>query len=324
VVSPGLYPLAAITGPTGAGKSSLALAVAEVFPAEILNCDSLQLYQGLNIGTAKPSLRDRARVPHHLLDCLRPEEVFSAGEYAGHARSTLARIAARSNLPLVTGGTGFYLRALLDGLAPGPLRDGRLREDLARRERRRPGCLHRLLSRLDPANGAHIHPRDIQKLIRYLEIARVSRLSPSQVFSSGRTPLHGFAILRIMLHPPRAALCERIRARTRAMFEAGLVEEVRGLLDSGVPRHAKAFESIGYKESLAIIDGRMTTAEAILAAEIATRQYAKRQVTWFKREANGLVLPGFGDSPHSFSAARAALERHLADYPLPASRSVGN
>jgi len=318
----GLHPLAAITGPTGAGKSALALALAEVFPAEILNCDSLQLYRGLDIGTAKPSPQERARVAHHMLDCLRPDEVYSAGQYAAQGRAILAGIAARPALPLVTGGTGFYLRALLEGLAPGPVRDARLRQDLARREQLRPGCLHRLLARFDLRAAARIHPRDVQKLIRYLEMTFHRRRASAPLSAAGRTPLAGFAVLRIMLHPPRAALCARIRMRTRAMFEAGLVEEVKLLLERGVPRDAKAFESIGYKESLGVIEGRLSEQEAIQAVEIATRQYAKRQVTWFKQDRNGLVIPGFGDQAQSLAAARSAVEGHLARYPLPAGGPV--
>jgi tRNA dimethylallyltransferase len=316
VASEGLHPLVAITGPTGAGKSDLALALAEVFPCEIVNCDSLQLYRGLDIGTAKPSQRDRARCPHHLIDCLEPGEVFSAGEYADRARPVLRQIAGRSNLPLVTGGTGFYLRALLEGLAPGPKRDDRLRDDLVRREKLRPGSLHRILSRIDPAAARRIDRRDTQKLVRYLEIAILSRRAPSSVFAEGRAPLTGFAVLKIMLHPPRQALCERIRLRTRAMFEAGLVEEVRKLLAADVPANAKAFESIGYKECVGVIQGRLSLEEAVLATEIATRQYAKRQVTWFKREAHQLVIRGFGDEAHSVESARSTVGEHLKAHPL--------
>lgn len=316
MASEGLHPLVAITGPTGAGKSDLALALAEVFPCEIVNCDSLQLYRGLDIGTAKPPAQDRSRCPHHLIDCLEPGAVFSAGEYADWARPVLRQIALRSRLPLVTGGTGFYLRALLEGLAPGPKRDDNLRSDLVRRESLRPGCLHRILSRLDPSAAGRINPRDSQKLVRYLEIAILSRRAPSRVFAEGRAPLTGFAVLRIMLHPPRAALCERIRARTRAMFEAGLVEEVRKLLAAGVPPTAKPFESIGYKECLGFLNGRLSLAEAIEATEIATRQYAKRQVTWFKRDAQHLVIRGFGDEEHAVQTARARIEEHLRAYPL--------
>ena len=305
------HPLIIVAGPTCSGKSRLAVEVARRVRGEIVNCDSLQLYRGMDIGTAKTPPEERGGVPHHLFDVLEPWEVFSAGAYARAARSALAGIRGRNAVPVVAGGTGFYLRALLEGLAEAPPRVEALRARLAARERKHPGSLHRILRRLDPRTAASIHPRDAQKLVRALEICLSARRPASDLFARGRTPLEGYRVLKLGLRPPRALLVERIQARTRWMFEEGLLDEVRGLLERGVPRDAKAFESIGYKEALACLEGRLSREEAMEAATIATRQYAKRQMTWFRREAGILWLEGFGDDPRVEAAARDAVGRFL-------------
>ncbi len=286
--------LIAVAGPTGSGKSDLALALAREFGGEIVNCDSLQLYRGMNIGTAKTPPAERGGIPHHLLDVLEPDQVFNAGDYAALARPVIREIAARGAVPIVVGGTGFYLRALLDGLSEGPKRSDALRQDLARREMRRPGALHRILKRLDSVAAARIHANDHNKLTRAIEICLLARRPATEVFAAGREPLEGFHTLKLVLNPPRAELHARIAARTRAMFDAGLVEEVRGLLDAGVQKGAKAFESIGYKQALEVLNGEISREQAIELTTIATRQYAKRQWTWFRREANIQWLSGFG------------------------------
>ncbi|MEJ5368452.1 MAG: tRNA (adenosine(37)-N6)-dimethylallyltransferase MiaA [Bryobacteraceae bacterium] len=301
----GEHPLIVIAGPTCSGKSVLALETARRTGGEIVNCDSLQLYRGMDIGTAKTPLEERAGVPHHLFDVLEPWEVFSAGDYAREARKVLEAVRARSAVPVLAGGTGFYLRALLEGLAEAPPRNEALRARLLERESRRPGILHRLLKRLDPRTAASIHPNDVQKTVRALEICLSAGEPASAVFARGRQPLEGWRVLKLGLHPPRAALVERIRERTRRMFERGLLEEVRALLERGVPAGAKAFESIGYKEALACLRGELTVEEAMERTETATRQYAKRQMTWFRREAGMVWLNGFGDEP---AVAAAALE----------------
>jgi tRNA dimethylallyltransferase len=298
-----IHLLIAIAGPTGSGKSDLALAVAKECGGEIVNCDSLQLYRRMDIGTAKTPAVERCGIAHHLIDLLEPDQVFNAGEYAALARPLLRQIAERGAVPIVTGGTGFYLRALLDGLAEGPKRDNALRQDLDRREQARPGALHRILNRLDGAVASRIHPNDHNKLIRAIEICRLARRPATDVFSQGRAPLEGFHVLKIVLNPPRAALHARIAARTRGMFEAGLVEEVRDLLQSGVPKGAKAFESIGYKQALEVVDGTLTREQAIELTTIATRQYAKRQCTWFRQEHNVNWISGFGGETAVFTLA---------------------
>lgn len=300
----GGHPLIVIVGPTCSGKSALALETARRVGGEIVNCDSLQLYRGLDIGTAKTPLQERTGVPHHLFDVLDPWEVFSAGAYAREARRVLDAIHSRGAVPVVAGGTGFYLRALLEGLAEAPPRDEALRARLLERERRRPRSLHRLLGRLDPRTAATIHPNDLQKTVRALEICLSARKPASAVFAAGRRPLEGWRVLKLGLHPPRQELVRRIRERTRRMFAQGLLEEVRGVLERGVPPEAKAFESIGYKEALECLRGRLTVEEAMERTEIATCQYAKRQMTWFRRDREILWLHGFGDEPAAAGAAQ--------------------
>lgn len=309
----GEHPLVAVLGPTCAGKSRLALEIARRMGGEIVNCDSLQLYRGMDIGTAKTPPQERAGVPHHLFDVLEPHEVSSAGAYAREARRALAEIRARGAVAVLAGGTGFYLRALLEGLAEAPPRDEALRARLIRRERKRPRSLHRLLRRFDPATAASIHPNDVQKTVRALEICLAARRPASQIFAAGRDPLRGWRVLKLGLNPPRPQLASRIRERTRRMFEQGLLEEVQGLLEQGVPPDAKALESIGYKEALECIRGRISAVEAVERTVTATRQYAKRQMTWFRREPAVIWLPGFGDDPSTAAAALRRVEEFLVE-----------
>ncbi len=290
--------LLAIVGPTAAGKSDLALFLAEELNGEIVNCDSVQIYRYFDIGSAKPAPVQRRGIAHHLLDILEPQELFTAGEYIRRAREVLEGIRARGNLPVVVGGAGFYLRALLEGLFPGPARDDRLRERLLRRARTRPGdYLHRLLRRLDPSSAARIHARDTPKLIRAIEVCLQARRPMSALFreTQGQSQLEGFRPLKIGLNPPRQPLFERINQRAERMFRAGLIEEVREILARGVPPAAKPFESHGYKEALAVLEGRMALEQAIESAQRRTRHYAKRQMTWFRREKDVHWLAGFGD-----------------------------
>ena len=311
-------PLVAIVGPTASGKSELALRIAEAFSGEIVNCDALQLYRGFDIGTAKTPVSARRGIPHQLFDVLDPGTGFSAGEYARMAREAIIQISSRGHLPLVVGGTGFYLRALLDGLPDLPGRDELLRERLSRREQRRPGSLHRLLRRLDPSAAARIHPRDLQKGMRALEIRLLTRATlPS---ASAARPLEGFRLLQLGLAPERALLAEAIEARTRRMFEDGLVDEVRGLLQQGLSGEEKPFESLGYKQALAHLRGQMSLEQAILATEIETRQYAKRQLTWFrkvfrgvlKNDASAVWLAGFGSEPITANACVESVRKFLS------------
>ncbi len=295
--SGGAWPLVAIVGPTGSGKSEAGLSLARSQPAEILNCDSLQVYRYLNVGTAKLPPEERRDVPHHLIDVVDPDEEFNAGEYARRARPVLRTIAGAGRLPIVVGGTGFYLRALLDGLFPGPASDRELRENLAVREARRPGFLHRLLRRFDPASAARIHARDTKKLIRAAEVCLLTGKPMSAGFAEGRDRLTGFETLKIVLDPPRGELFGRLDQRAAAMFEQGLVAEVESILARGFPPESKPFESLGYRQALAMLRGEMTIDEAIESTQKETRRYAKRQWTWFRREPDAHWVRGFGDDP---------------------------
>ena len=285
-------PLVAILGPTGSGKSELALAVAECFAGEIVNFDSIQVYRHFDVGAAKLSEAERRGVPHHLIDIVEPGALFTAGDFARRAAEALREIRARGRLPVLAGGTGFYLRALLDGLFRGPTRDEEMRRRLARRSGVR---LHRLLARFDPAAAKRIHPNDVPKLIRALEVILLARRPLSEMFAQGRQALEGFRVLKIGLQPDRDALYARLNQRTEAMFAGGLVEEVRRILELGYPETAKPFESLGYRQALQVLCGGLSRPEAIADAQRQTRRYAKRQLTWFRREADVEWLRGFGD-----------------------------
>lgn len=286
-------PLIAVVGPTGSGKSDLALDIAGRFGGEIVNFDSVQLYRYMDIGSAKTPPEERRGIPHHLIDTLDPDEHFTAGDYARVARATAHEIASRGRVPVFVGGTGFYLRAFLHGLFQGPARDVALRERLASRK---PGSLHRLLDRFDPAAAARIHPNDSNKLIRALEVCIVARRPMTELFlEQASSPLEGFRVWIIGLEPDRAVLAGRIGERSARMFERGLVDEVRRILAMGFDPRSKALQSIGYREAISVLEERLSFREAVEGTSTATRQYAKRQRTWFRRERGVVWFPGFGD-----------------------------
>jgi tRNA dimethylallyltransferase len=307
-----LCPLIAIAGPTGSGKSALALHLASRFRAEIISCDSVQLYRHFNIGTAKLSREEQRGVPHHLIDILDPDDPFTAGDYARLARRTAREIAGRNNIPIVAGGTGFYLRAMLDGLFEGPVRDDRIRVRLAAREARRQGSLHRILRRLDAAAASRIHPNDKNKLIRAIEVCLLARRPVSELYASGSRPLVGFTSCLIGLDPPRRELYRLLDARCGAMWESGLADEVRAILALGYTGNEKPFQSLGYQQVLQELRGELSRAEALEEMRKQTRRYAKRQWTWFKKDTRVSWIPGFGHHP---SVRQRAEETLLNSHP---------
>lgn len=287
--------LVVVLGATASGKTALSLRLAKTFHGEIVNCDSVAVYRDLEVGTAKPTQDERLRVPHHMLDIVSPETSYTAGDYSRDARTVLRQIVGRGHLPIVAGGTGLYLRALLTGLFAGPPCSEELRDQLRRRAAGQGSeHLHRLLTQLDPPSAARIHPNDIPKLIRALEVCMTAQQPMSQAWSAGREPLRGFRILRIGLDPPRKELYARINHRAAAMFEHGLVEETAQLIERYGP-DCRPLTSLGYKQAGAFLRGELSRDAAIAATQQGHRNYAKRQATWFRREPEVHWLQSFGD-----------------------------
>lgn len=292
--------LVVILGPTGSGKSALAIHLAQQFGGEVVSCDSVAIYRHFEIGTAKPTPQQRALAPHHLLDVAEPVELFTAGEYARQARAAVEGIAGRQRLPIVVGGTGLYLRALLEGLFPGPQRSEQLRERLRERAKERGSpYLHKLLLRLDPAAAAKIHPNDTPKIIRAVEVCLTSRAPMSRLWEQrGRDALRGFRILRIGLNPDREELYARLNQRACQMFDNGLIEETNSLLERyGERQNVTPLDSLGYKQAAQFLRGELTREQAVAATQQGHRNYAKRQITWFRREPDVSWLAGFGNDP---------------------------
>lgn len=301
-------PLVVILGPTASGKSSLAIELAEELDGEVLVCDSTQVYRHFNIGTAKVPLAEQHGIAHHLVDLVEPEELFTAGEYRRQAMTVLADVSQRGKLPILTAGTGLYLRALLEGLADAPERSEELRARLRdKAQLRGENHLHRVLARLDPENAARIAPRDTQKVIRAIEMRILAGKPVGEIHRSGRSGLQGYDVRKIGLEPPRAALYAEIEGRTEEMIRQGWLEEVRRLTASGIPSDAKPFQFIGYSELRAHLGGQLTMEAAIAKIQQSTRQFAKRQLTWFRKEPSITWLPGFGDDPEIIAAALTVL-----------------
>jgi tRNA dimethylallyltransferase len=325
-----------LLGPTGSGKTALSLALGEQFGGEIVSCDSVAVYRGMDVGTAKPSKEERARLPHHLIDVAEPDQLFTAGEYSRQARAVLREIASRGRLPIVTGGTGLYLRALTEGLFAAPVRHEELRQRLeSSRAKHGEAWLHRLLQRLDPASARRIHANDAAKLLRAIEVCLTARKPLSEILEDreqARDPLTGFRLLRIGLNPPRQALpsrealplskglplreglppreglYDRLNRRAEAIFAAGLVEETRGLLDRFGP--VKALDSLGYRQAQSVLNGELSLPQAMAAAQQGHRNYAKRQLTWFRREPEVHWIAGFGDEPETLRLASELVQKN--------------
>jgi tRNA dimethylallyltransferase len=336
--------LIVILGPTASGKSALAIELAKRLNGEILVCDSTQVYRHFDIGTAKVPKRDQQKIPHHLVDLVEPDEVFTAGDYRRHALRALDDLRRRAKLPIIAAGTGLYLRALLEGLADAPTRSEELRDRLRHSAKERGAThLHKILARLDRESAARIAPRDTQKIIRAIEMRILAGKPVGEIFRAGRgeaggevrekvreglrgevrgrprdgvyvNALEGYAITKIGLSPPRTALYSRIDSRVEAMLAAGWLDEVRALVSAGardgmfensrgIPADSKPFQFIGYSDLRAHLEGRISLADAVAKIQQSTRRFAKRQLTWFRREPDVHWFEAFGDAAETIAAA---------------------
>jgi len=303
--------LVVILGPTASGKTALSLELATRFHGEVVNCDSVAMHREFRIGTAKPTAEEQARAPHHLFDVIEPTSFTTAGEYARMAREVLRDIQNRGALPIVVGGTGLYLRALLEGLFPGPQRSEELRQRLRERAQEKgPQYLHRILQRTDAKAAARIHENDVPKLIRAIEVCLAAKQPMSEQWKSGRDALTGFEILRIGLDPDRAKLYARINQRVLRMFDSGLVDETEQILKK-YGEAARPLNSLGYKQAVQLLRGELDREAAIHAVQQAHRNYAKRQMTWFRREPQVTWVHGFGDQAEVMAQAVALVRNNL-------------
>ncbi len=313
-----LQPLVVLVGATASGKTALSLALAQRFGGEIVSCDSVAVYRELEIGTAKPSATEQALVPHHMIDVVQPDEACTAGDYSRAARVALAEIGERGHLPIVVGGTGLYLRALIDGLFPAPPSQPELRAKLRTRAAGFPSSeagsahLHRILSRLDPVAARAIHRNDLPKLIRAIEVSLAARQPLTEQWEQGRDRLTGYRILRLGLNPARAELYARINVRAAAMFSNGLVDETRTLV-ARWGAECRPLSSLGYAEAAAVLRDEMTFQQAIERAQQGHRNYAKRQMTWFRRDTEIKWLAGPGDSPGIIAEALQLVAAFLTE-----------
>jgi tRNA dimethylallyltransferase len=296
-------PLIVIVGATASGKSGLAIRLAEEFDGEIVSCDSVAVYREMEIGTAKPSFEDRARVPHHMIDVVSPDEACTAGGYSRGAREAIAGITERGKLPIVAGGTGLYLRALIDGLFPAPPRQPELRAELRHHaEEHGAESLHQRLAALDPAAAGIIHANDVSKVVRAIEVSMAAEQPMTEMWEQGRDALTGYRILRMGLDPGRERLYERINQRAAEMFDRGLVEETERLVER-YGYDCRPLGSLGYAEAVAVLRGNMTRDEAVTKAQQGHRNYAKRQGTWFRRDTEITWLQGAGGDDSVLSKA---------------------
>jgi tRNA dimethylallyltransferase len=297
-----------LAGPTAVGKSAVALELAELLGAEIVALDSMTVYRGMDIGTAKPSPEDQARVPHHMLDLIDPHEEYSLAQYLTTAESVCEGIVGRGHIPLFVGGTGLYLRGLLRGLFEGPAADWNVRRRLEDLETTGgPGTLHRELQKIDPDSAARLHANDLRRIIRALEVHELTGIPLFLQQQQAALPLDQRPRHVYWLEPQREWLYERINQRVVAMFNSGLVEEVRSLqqLPDGLGRTSR--QALGYKEVLDHLEGRCTLEEAVEILQTRTRQFAKRQHTWFRNLPECHAVPITGDES-SRTLARRLLE----------------
>jgi tRNA dimethylallyltransferase len=303
----------AILGPTATGKSALALAVAERYDGEIVNCDSTAVYRGFDIGTDKIAPADRRGIPHHLIDIVDPTGDYTAAQFARDAAAAIRDIHARGRLPVLAGGTGFYYRALTRGLFPGPGRDDALRgrlESIARR--RGVDFLHRMLRRIDPPSAARIQSRDLKRLVRALEVFFLTGRPLTTHFAETVSPLPEVEMIAVALRLPAALISERVTRRVDEQFERGLLDEIRALLARGVPESARPFGGLVYRPALEHLHGVRDEAatRALIAQE--NRRYARRQLIWFRKEPNLSWFDGPGESAGTIAAVQRLIDNYVA------------
>jgi tRNA dimethylallyltransferase len=304
----------AVLGPTATGKSALALAIAERYGGEIINCDSTAVYRGFDIGTDKLGAADRRGIPHHLIDIADPTDEYTAAQYARDAAAAIRAILARGRLPILAGGTGFYYRALTRGLFPGPGRDPGLRRRLESiAERRGVAFLHRMLRKVDPASAARIQPRDLKRIVRALEVFLLTGRALTMHFAETRSPIPDVDMLPFALRLPAAQISERVTRRVDEQFARGLLGEIRTLVDRGIPEDARPFGGLVYRQALEHIHGVRDepATRALIAQE--NRRYARRQLIWFRKEPNLVWLDGPGESAAVLAATCRAIDDRLQE-----------
>jgi tRNA dimethylallyltransferase len=314
-VSSSQNPVIAIVGPTASGKSTLGIEVALQLNGEIINCDSVQVYQEIQIATAKVPLEERQGVPHHLIDFVSPSINYTAVEWAREATIKIDEIEQRGRVPLLVGGTGFYLRALREPFFASPRTDESLRQRItAIRERHGPEHLHKLLARIDPAAAARFFPRDWPRVQRAIEVRLQTGLSIVDQLNKRPEAHESVRRLRILaLNPPRTELYERINQRAQSHFDRGLVDEVKGLLANGVPPQSSALGAHGYRRVVEFLQGKRTLESAIEQTKLDVRHYAKRQLTWFRHEADVEWFAGFGEEKAVLRSVLKSLKGPIRD-----------
>jgi tRNA dimethylallyltransferase len=305
--------LVAVLGPTATGKSALALAIAEQYGGEIINCDSTAVYRGFDIGTDKIAQSDRRGIPHHLIDIVEPTAEYTAAQFARDAAAVIRDLHARQKLPVVAGGTGFYFRALTRGLFPGPGRDAALRRRLESiAERRGAAFLHRMLERIDADSALRIQPRDVKRLVRALEVFFLTGRPLTAHFADTASPIPDVDVLAIGLRLPAAAISDRVTRRVDEQFDRGLLDEMRALLARGIPETARPFGGLVYRQALEHLHGVRDEAatRALIAQE--NRRYARRQLIWFRKEPNLVWFDGPGESAPTREAVLRLIDAYVA------------
>jgi tRNA dimethylallyltransferase len=300
--------LVAIVGPTATGKSALGIALAKRFDGEVVACDSTAVYRGFDIGTDKVPLEQQDGIPHHMVDVAGPTEEYSAARYAREAAAVIRDITRRGKLPILVGGTGLYYRALTRGFFPGPSRDLALRARLERvADRRGTGCLHRWLGRVDPASAERIQSRDRKRLVRALEVYLLTGRALTAHFAETASPIPEYRVLAFALRIPQDATAERVARRVDAQFESGLLDEMRGLLQAGVPRTAHPFTGLVYRQALEHLNGIRGERETRELIVRENRKYSRRQLIWFRKEPNLQWIHAAGERPETVEEVARAL-----------------